>query len=68
MSNVNLMKTTLSAIAMTAALTSTALADQVVLKSQDGAIEVSGQLLSSNPDAYVIRTAFGPLSVSISRV
>ena len=68
MSNVNLMKTTLSAIAMTAALTSTALADQVILKSQDGAIEVSGQLLASNPHAYVIRTAFGPLSVSKSRV
>ncbi|MEO0669545.1 MAG: phosphate ABC transporter substrate-binding/OmpA family protein [Pseudomonadota bacterium] len=68
MSNANLTKTTLSAIAVTAALTSSALANQVVLKSRDGAIEVSGQLLASNTDAYVIRTAFGPLSVSKSRV
>ena len=49
MSKANLMKTTLSAIAVTAALTSSALANQVVLKSRDGAIEVSGQLLASAP-------------------
>lgn len=68
MSKANLMKTTLSAIAVTAGMTSFAMADQVVLKSLDGAIEVSGQLLASDTDAYVIRTAFGPLSVSKSRV
>lgn len=64
----NLLNSAVQAVALTAAFAGTAMASEVVLKSQDGNIEVKGSLLAVEEDHYRISTAIGELSVSKMRV
>ena len=62
------MSSAVQAVAFSGAFTGAALANDVVLKSADGSIEVSGSLLETAGENFVIRTAIGSLSVPKSRV
>lgn len=49
-------------------LPNAALADEVVLKSVDGTVDIAGEYLDFVDDSYVIQTALGELRISASRV
>ena len=43
-------------------------ADQIVLRSQDGTIDIAGEFISFEENIYLIRTALGELRLSAERV
>ena len=45
-----------------------ALADQVTLRSADGTVDLTGEYVDFNDNAYIIRTALGELRLSAERV
>jgi len=55
-------------MAMASLLPLAAFSDDVVLKSTDGSINLTGELLDYTDDYYLIRTTLGELSISASRV
>ncbi|KIT16363.1 phosphate ABC transporter substrate-binding/OmpA family protein [Jannaschia aquimarina] len=50
------------------ALATPALADTVTLKSSDGTVDLTGEFVAFEENAYVIRTALGELRLSAERV
>ncbi len=63
-------RSTLSAIALLTAgwAPTTAISEQVNLRSDDGTINLSGEFIDFSDDHYVIRTALGEFRISAARV
>ena len=66
----NKLKMTTGGLALMAGLAApmSAMADDVVLRSTDGTINVTGELVEVSNGSYVVRTALGELSIAVSRV
>ena len=61
---------TLAALAAATAffMPSLASAQEVTLKSADGAVSITGELIEFSDDAYIINSPYGPLRVAADRV